>query len=168
LSHRAAAVSHRKKTLDVRVKRLGSNDQLDSRRLFTILAEVFEETCAPLSDTYLNELLRRRDFWALAAFVGDDIIGGVTAYALPMTRAESTEMFVFDVAVQSLHRKKGIGRRLLTALRKQASEAGIHELFIAADNEDEHALDFYRRLGGVATLSTVFVFSPADQSRTGR
>jgi aminoglycoside 3-N-acetyltransferase I len=145
--------------MKVRVKRLGSNDQLDARQLFTILAEVFEETCAPLSDTYLHELLRRKDFWALAAFAGDDIIGGVTAYALPMTHAESAEMFIFDVAVQSPHRKQGIGRRLLTALRQQASEAGIHEVFVAADDADEHALDFYRRLGGVATLSTVFVFS---------
>jgi hypothetical protein len=33
------------------------------------------------------------------------------------------------------------------------------QLIVAADNADEHALDFYRRLGGVATLSTVFVFS---------
>jgi aminoglycoside 3-N-acetyltransferase I len=151
--------------MNVTVKRLSSNDQPDARRLFTILAEVFEETCAPLSDTYLHELLRRKDFWALAAFADDDIIGGVTAYALPMTRAESAEMFVFDVAVQSPHRKKGIGRRLLTALRKQASEAGIHELFVAADNADEHALDFYRRLGGEATLSTVFVFSRTARSR---
>jgi aminoglycoside 3-N-acetyltransferase I len=154
--------------MKIRVKRLGLNDQLDARRLFTLFAEVFKETCAPLSDTYLHELLRRKDFWALAAFAGDDIIGGVTAYTLPMTRAESAEMFIFDVAVQGPHRKKGIGRRLLTALRKQASEAGIHELFVAADNADEHALDFYRRLGAEATLSTVFVFSRGRQIRTGR
>lgn len=141
------------------MKRLGSNDQLAARRLFTILAEVFEETRAPLSDTYLHELLCRKDFWALAAFAGDDIIGGLTAHTLPMTRAESAEMLIFDVAVQGLHRKKGVGRRLLAALRKHASDAGIHELFVAADNADEHALDFYRRLGGVATLSTVFAFS---------
>jgi aminoglycoside 3-N-acetyltransferase I len=141
------------------VKRLGANDQVDARRLFTILAEVFDETRAPLSDTYLNELLCRKDFWALAAFAGDDIIGGLTAHTLPMTRAESAEMLIFDVAVQGLHRKKGVGRCLLAALRKHASDAGIHELFVAADNADEHALDFYRRLGGVATLSTVFAFS---------
>jgi aminoglycoside 3-N-acetyltransferase I len=145
--------------MNVTVKRLNSNDQLEARRLFTILAEVFEETCAPLSDTYLQELLCRKDFWALAAFAGDDIIGGVTAHTLPMTRAESAEMFIFDFAVQGPHRRKGIGRRLLSALRMEASEAGILELFVAADNADEHALDFYRRLGGVPTLSTVFVFS---------
>jgi aminoglycoside 3-N-acetyltransferase I len=145
--------------MEVTVKRLGSNDQLDARRLFTLLAEVFEETRAPLSDSYLHELLCRKDFWALAAFAGDDIIGGATAHTLPMTRAETAEMFIFDVAVRGPHRKKGIGRRLLTALRMRASEAGIHELFVAADNADEHALDFYRRLGGVPTPSTVFVFT---------
>jgi aminoglycoside 3-N-acetyltransferase I len=145
--------------MDVRVKRLDFNDQADARRLFTILADVFEEHCAPLSDRYLHELLCRKDFWALAAFVGDDIVGGLTAHTLPMTRTESAEIFIFDVAVQALHRNKGVGRRLLTALRKQASGAGIHELFVAADNADEHALDFYRRQGGVPTPSIVFAWS---------
>jgi hypothetical protein len=32
-------------------------------------------------------------------------------------------------------------------------------LFLAADNADEHALDFYRRLGGLPTPATLFVFS---------
>jgi aminoglycoside 3-N-acetyltransferase I len=79
-----------------------------------------------------------------------------------MTRGESSELFVFDIAVRRDHRNKGIGRGLPDNLRKQASESGIRELFLAADNADEHALEFYRRLGGAPTPATLFAFSTRD------
>jgi aminoglycoside 3-N-acetyltransferase I len=145
--------------MNIVIERLGSSDRSEARRLFSMLAEAFDEKRDLLSDAYLYQLLCREDFWALAAFVGDDIVGGVTAHTLPMTRQESSEMFVFDIAVRSDHRRKGIGRRLLESLSKRASESGIRELFLAADNADEHALEFYRRLGGVSTPATMFVFS---------
>jgi aminoglycoside 3-N-acetyltransferase I len=145
--------------MNIVIERLGSSDPSEARRLFSMLAETFHEERDLLSDAYLDQLLGREDFWALAAFSGDDIVGGVTAHTLPMTRQESSEMFVFDIAVRSDHRKKGIGRLLLETLSKRASESGIRELFLAADDADEHALEFYRRLGGVFTPASMFVFS---------
>jgi aminoglycoside 3-N-acetyltransferase I len=71
----------------------------------------------------------------------------------------SSEIFLYDIAVLSAYRRKGIGRRLLAALRHQASQAGIQELFVAAESADEHALDFYRHLGGKPTPTTMFDFS---------
>jgi aminoglycoside 3-N-acetyltransferase I len=62
--------------MDIAARRLRMTDRADARRLFNLLAEVFEEDCAPLSDRYVDQLLAREDFWALAAFLGEDIIGG--------------------------------------------------------------------------------------------
>jgi aminoglycoside 3-N-acetyltransferase I len=145
--------------MNIVIERLGTGDRSEARRLFSMLAEAFDEKRDLLSDAYVDQLLCRQDFWALAAFSGDDVVGGITAHTLPMTRQESSEMFVFDIAVRSDHRNKGIGRRLLDTLSKQATQSGIRELFLAADNADEHALDFYRRLGGLPTPATLFVFS---------
>jgi aminoglycoside 3-N-acetyltransferase I len=145
--------------MDIAVRRLRVTDRSDARRLFSMLAEVFEEDYAPLSDRYLDQLLARGDFWALAAFFGDDIVGGATAYELPMTRQESAEIFIYDVAVVSAYRRRGVGRRLLELLRREAAEAGIPVMFVAAENADEHALDFYRQLRGVPTATTLFGFS---------
>jgi aminoglycoside 3-N-acetyltransferase I len=144
--------------MGIAVRRLGVTDRSDARRLFGLLAEVFEEDCAPLSDHYLDALLARGDFWALAAFSGQHIIGGATAYTLPTTRQESAEIFLYDVAVIGAHRRKGVGRQLLGLLRREAAEAGVHVMFVAAENADEHALDFYRQLGGVPTATTLFGF----------
>jgi aminoglycoside 3-N-acetyltransferase I len=145
--------------MEIRVKRLTSNDRDRARRLFRVMAEVFTEECAALSDGYLDQLLRRKEFWALAAFAEDDIIGGVTAHTLPMTRTESSEVFIYDIAVQDEYRRKGVGRRLLHALCEQASEHGMQPVFVSVDNGDVHALDFYRSLGGTPSPVTIFSFS---------
>lgn len=147
----------------MRAKRLTSGERDPARRLFTLMAEVFEEECEPLSDDYLDRLLSREDFWAIAAFAGDELVGGLTAHTLPMTRSESSEIFIYDIAVHGPHQRRGVGRQLVTLLRKEAARIGIDDVFVPADNDDEHALDFYRGLGGVPSPVTFFTFSrPAE------
>ncbi len=123
------------------------------------MAQVFSEHCGPLSDSYLDQLLGRDEFWAVAAFAGDDIIGGVTAHTLPMTGTESSEIFIYDIAVRSDYQRNGIGRHLMAAVCEQAFQAGVEEVFVPADNDDAHALDFYRSLGGQPSPVTIFTFS---------
>jgi len=140
-------------------KRLKPGDRDFARRLFATMAEVFHEDSETLSDAYVDSLLAREDFWAIAAYVEDQIIGGVTAHTLPMTRAASSEVFIYDIAVRSDHQRKGVGRHLMTELRKSAAASGIRVLFVPAENDDSHALDFYRALGGTPSPVTLFTFT---------
>jgi len=142
----------------MRTIRLASGARDQARALFVLMARVFEEDSSGLSDAYVDGLLARQSFWAIAAFVDDEIVGGLTAHTLPMTRSESSEIFIFDIAVRSDHQRKGVGRRLLTTLRSEAATLGISDVFVAADDDDLHALDFYRATGGVASPVTMFAF----------
>ena len=90
-----------------------------------------------------------------------EIVGGLTAHALPMTRAERSEMFIYDVAVRPDYQRQGVGRRLMAAVRDAARDQGIDDVFVAADEDDAHALDFYRSLGGSPSMSAIFTF-PAE------
>ena len=135
----------------------GSNDR--AQALFRLMAEVFEEPRGTLGERYVERLLNRADFWALAALENDEVVGGLTAHALPMTTSESSELLIYDVAVGSAHQRQGIGRQLFAALREQAAAEGIDVLFVPADNEDVHALDFYRAIGGAPAPVTLFSFS---------
>jgi aminoglycoside 3-N-acetyltransferase I len=54
----------------------------------------------------------------------------------------------------------------MAGLRDAASAAGVSVVFVAADNEDEHALDFYRALGGVDSPVTVFTFTGAAETES--
>jgi aminoglycoside 3-N-acetyltransferase I len=140
-------------------KRLGSGDRELARQVFSLMADIFAEGHGELGDGYLDRLLSREEFWAIAAFVDGELVGGVTAHTLPMTREEALELFIYDIAVRGDHQRRGVGRRLVTALREAAAVAGIHDVFVPADDDDLHALDFYRALGGTPSPVTIFTFS---------
>ncbi len=144
----------------IRVQRLKPGDRAFARTLFHVITTVFEGEQGELSDDYLDGLLSSDAFWALAAFDGEAIVGGLTAHTLPMTRAAVSELFIYDVAVQPAYQRRGIGRALIAALRTQAAQQGIGDVFVPADNEDIHALDFYQAIGGEGAPVTIFTFAP--------
>jgi aminoglycoside 3-N-acetyltransferase I len=143
---------------DIQIRRLTVMDSNLARKLFLLMSEVFAEECAPLGEHYLRSLLSRPDFWALAAFVDGDVVGGLTAHSLPMTRTESSEVLIYDIAVRSDQQGKGIGRQLISTLREAANVAGIADVFVPVDNDDLEALEFYRALGGAPASVTIFTF----------
>lgn len=144
---------------EIRIQRLFVNDHTLAGQLFQLMAEVFEKECASLSDEYLGRVLSLDWFWVLAAFRGNELVGGLTAYVLPLTRIEASEVFIYDLAVREAYQRQGIGRLLMAAVREEARTQGIHEMFVPADNEDEHAIDFYHAIGGEASAVTFFTFS---------
>jgi aminoglycoside 3-N-acetyltransferase I len=146
----------------IHTQRLTTGDEALARGLFILMAAVFDEPAQPLNDAYLTSLLARSGFWAFAAFVDGEMVGGLTAHTLPMTRAEGDEVFIFDIAVREDHQRRGVGRQLVSALRHSARAQAISDIFVAADDEDAHALDFYRALGGAAAPVTIFTFTDSE------
>ena len=147
------------------VRRLRPGDDAVAREMFELMADVFgedEEGGAdgdPLRDDDVMSLLEREDFWAVVATEGERVVGGLTAHALPMTRNRSTELFIYDLAVRADRQRRGIGRTLVTELLALARSSGIDTAFVPAENEDMHALDFYRAVGGVPSPVMFFTFS---------
>lgn len=144
---------------NTQIERLTVDARQKARELFLMMADVFETDSTPLSDDYLARLLAREDFWAFAASTEGRPVGGLTAHTLPLTRSEESEVFIYDIAVRPEYQRQGIGRQLVNALREEASAIGITVLWVPADNEDTHALDFYRALGAEPEPVTIFTFS---------
>ena len=142
------------------IRRLIAGDRELARATFTMIAAVFDEPGRPLPDDYVDVLLARADFWALAALEGEEPVGGITAHVLPMTRSPSRELFVYDVAVREDRQRRGIGRAMLVELIAQAAAVGIESVFVAVADEDVHAMDFYRAVGGAESPVTMFSFDP--------
>jgi aminoglycoside 3-N-acetyltransferase I len=144
--------------------RLGAGDVALAKTMFSGLAAVFEEAGDfeepgdELSDEYVAGLLSRTAFWAIAAIDGDGVVGGLTAHTLPMTRTQSSEIFIYDIAVRRDRQRQGIGRSLIAYLREAAAAEGIDTVFVPAEDEDDHAIGFYRALGGDASPVTFFTF----------
>jgi aminoglycoside 3-N-acetyltransferase I len=124
-----------------------------------MMGEVFEDPAVPPpSEAYVAGLLDRPDLWAYAAVADGAPVGGLTAFVLPLTRAEAGELFLYDLAVRPDHQRRGVGRALLERLRADGAAAGVAEVWVPADDEDTHALDFYRRTGGTGQAVTIFTY----------
>jgi aminoglycoside 3-N-acetyltransferase I len=150
----------------VEVRRLVLGEEGVAREMFAMMVAVFAEDedgrddrGGELGDEDVAGLLRRGEFWALVATEEGVVVGGLTAHVLPMTRNRSSELFLYDLAVRTDRRRRGIGRALVEELLALAKSVGIRTTFVPADDEDTHALDFYRALGGAASPVTFFTFS---------
>ena len=144
--------------VDIVVRRLCAADVLLAQETFRLMVDVFDEGGGKLTSGYVSALLGRADFWAMAALQDVVPIGGITAHVLPMTRSETRELFIYDLAVQPEHQRRGVGRLLVETLRREAAAAGVPLAFVPADVEDEHAVAFYESLGGEAAPVTIFSF----------
>ena len=145
---------------EIDARRLHASDRLLAKRLFILMAQVFGERAEELSDSYVDALLANEGFWALAAFVEEELVGGITAYTIPLTREQTSTLFVYDVAVRADHQRRGVGRELMRALEVEAVRHAIDEVFVLVDDADADALDFYRALGGLPAAVTMFDFRP--------
>jgi aminoglycoside 3-N-acetyltransferase I len=141
------------------IRKLAAGDTELAQLLFSVMASVFRQAPDSVSAEYVASLLNRDDFWIIAALVDGEPIAGLTAFVLPMTRSELAELFIYDIAVVPTYQRHGIGRRLVEKVRHLATERGIATTWVLAENEDIHALEFYRSMGGAPSAVTIFTFS---------
>jgi aminoglycoside 3-N-acetyltransferase I len=142
------------------VKRLTPDDFELAIAVFSMMASVFRDDVDAFGADYVTRLLSRNDFCALAALEDGEPIGGLTAFILPLTRSELAELFIYDIAVQRAHQRRGIGRQLVDTVRGLAADAGIATTWVPAEDNDAGALEFYRAIGGAPAPATIFTFSP--------
>ena len=138
------------------IERIAAGELDRAKELFDLLALVLGDQPGLLSDPYVDRLLQRDSFWAITAIEQGRVIGGLTAHVLPMTNAKRAELLIYDIAVAEAHQRRGIGGALIEAARREAASQGIEVVFVLADNQDEHALRFYQKLGAIGSPVTLF------------
>jgi len=146
--------------MNVEIYQLGQHDTRSFNKLLALFAEVFEmESFTPPTEEHLEDLLCKETFFAFAASVSDQIVGGVTCYMLDQYYSTSSYLYIFDLAVHPRYQRLGFGRRLLQAVILRGKSLGAEEVFVQADDVDIHALEFYRASGGLAEKVTHFTYS---------
>ena len=130
---------------------LGPTDVGTMKKLLKTFGEGFEDVPtyqdAVPSDGYLKELLGKPHFIAMAAMDGEEVVGGLAAYVLEKFERERKEVYIYDLAVLEAHRRKGIARGLIEALKIAAKERGAYVIFVQADPGDDPAIKLYESLG---------------------
>jgi aminoglycoside 3-N-acetyltransferase I len=134
-------------------RQLTPDDVAALEALATLFAEAFEDpetySSRRPSAAYLRRLLARDSFFALVATDGKQIVGGLVAYELPKFEQERSEIYIYDLAVGSDHRRRGIATALIEELRRIATARGAWVIYVQADTgiEDEPAIALYSKLG---------------------
>ncbi len=143
----------------LQIKKLAEHDLLLFKKLIQLFHKVFEmENALTANEAYLKTLLPKRSFIVYAAVYENEVVGGLTAYELPMYYSEGSELYIYDIAVKSEFQRKGVGKQILLSLKEYCRQNGIKEMFVEAHEEDKHAVDFYHSSGGQAEKVVHFNF----------
>jgi len=132
-------------TDQIELKQLSVADLAITQQLFILLQQVFgAEQPIKVSEVYTQKLLENPVFVAFAAIVNNEPVGGLTGYISPMYNGEVSELYIYDIAVKPEFQRRGIGKQLILFAKDYCSKNGMSAMYVQANAEDEHALDFYR------------------------
>jgi len=127
---------------------LTAHDVSQLQALAAAFGEAFEdpETSGaklPSAD-YLQQLLANDTFIALAAVKQGEVVGGIVAYELKKFEQARSEIYIYDLAVKSGHRRGGIATAMIHRLKGIAAERGADMIYVQANTgvEDERRSHF--------------------------
>ena len=135
----------------IKIRKAGESDIPSLLPLMRELAE-FEKYSKDfaITDAVLREqgfLRSPPDFHCLIAEEGSSVVGFLVYYFVPFTYRAKPNLIIKELYIADRHRGRGIGRKLMKAVARQAQETscGMIKWWVAKWNE--RGMDFYKRLG---------------------
>ena len=150
--------------MDVTIYKLKSKDAQKLSDLVDIYADVFEmKKFEKPSNEYFEQMLSQESVIVYVAENNQEIIGGLTAHILPSTYFESAEVYIYDLGVKEEFQRSGIGTMLVEDFNDYCSKRGFKEMFVQADTVDEHAVAFYKKIGGFPEEDVIHFSFPLNK-----
>ncbi|WCL50447.1 AAC(3)-I family aminoglycoside N-acetyltransferase [Leptospira sp. GIMC2001] len=135
----------------IEYKTLDFGDVALLQELNFLFGEAFEDPeryhHSPPNKLYLENLLKKDNFICLVALENGKVLGGLVAYVLEKFEMEQKEIYIYDLAVAELYRRKGIARNLILELKRIASDKNAYVIYVQADYGDDPAIKLYESLG---------------------
>ncbi|WP_024544906.1 AAC(3)-I family aminoglycoside N-acetyltransferase [Picosynechococcus sp. NKBG15041c] len=150
--------------MSVQIIHLTENDVALLQSINAMFGVVFDDAGSYSSNkpssSYLQTLLGTSSFIALAAVDGQEVVGAIAAYELKKFEQQRSEIYIYDLAVVSTHRRQGIATALIQELKVIGAARGAYVIYVQADKgvEDQPAIELYSKLG---TIEDVFHFDIA-------
>ena len=133
------------------IRRLGANDEIAFRKMNAMFAQAFGDpdtyTGEPPSAAYIANLLSMDHIIALVSMQDNQVVGGLVAYELLKFERQRREIYIYDLAVDETHRRRGIATSLIEHLRKIAHDRSAWVIYVQADYGDEPAVTLYTKMG---------------------
>ena len=127
---------------------LVTDDVYEFEKLLVAFGEIFEEDIDYPSKEYLAKLLRSEQLLVITAKVGDEVVGGLTAYILFSYQVEGASIYIYDLGVKENFRNNGIGKSLIKFLIDYSKQNNIQDIFVDTEQiGNEEAIAFYNKIG---------------------
>lgn len=143
--------SNEERKLSFTIEQLGADAVEGMDALRAVFGRVFDDEAtyggAPPTRDYTRALLASDSVIALAAVEAGIVIGGLVAYVLPKFEQARSEIYIYDLAVDAAHRRRGVATALIQRLQAMAVERGAWVIYVQADQGDEPAIALYTKLG---------------------
>ena len=124
------------------------DDVYEFEKLLVAFGEIFEEDIDYPSKEYLTKLLRSEQLLVITAKVGNEVVGGLTAYVLVNYQVEGASIYIYDLGVKESFRNNGIGKSLIKFLIDYSKQNNIQDIFVDTEQIDnEEAIAFYHKTG---------------------
>ena len=132
-------------------ERLDRADAPRLKQLLAVFGEAFDDMAAYQGavppDGYLESFLADQRCITVVAMDDDAVIGGLVAYELLKFERERKEIYIYDLAVEAAHRRRGIATGLIVTLKAIARARGAYVIYVQADRGDDAAIALYEKLG---------------------
>ena len=146
------------------IKKLTKEDLPIFTSMIKLFNLVFEEEHPTIGNEANSQRLLDDDrFIVLVALTDNEVVGGLTAYELQKYYSDTSEIFIYDLAVKEEYQRMGIGKGLIQSLKEYCAKNGIKEFFVMAHEEDEHAVEFYHATGGKSEKVVNFVYQTDEK-----
>ena len=137
--------------MEISIERLSNYDI----KKFTELIHVFEDVFAMKNlkmpdEIYLQQLLKKKDFFVFVALINNKVVGGLTSYVMQQYYSKLPLVYIFDLAVKTELQRQGIGKMLIEGNNSYCKSIGVEAVMVQADEADDYAISFYHSTGATA------------------
>jgi aminoglycoside 3-N-acetyltransferase I len=137
--------------MHIKIERLNHYDVGKFTELIQVFEDVFEMKDFKMPDeVYLQQLLKKDDFFVFVALLDRKVVGGLTSYIMDQYYSKSPLVYIFDLAVKTEFQRQGIGKMLIAGNNTYCRDIGAETVMVQADEADDYAIDFYHATGARA------------------
>ncbi|HEY5408144.1 MAG TPA: GNAT family N-acetyltransferase [Ginsengibacter sp.] len=136
--------------MNIKIEKLNHHDIQKFTELINVFEAVFKMNHFKIPDEiYLQELLRKDDFFVFVALQNNKVIGGLTSYIMQQYYSKLPLVYIYDLAIKTEFQRQGIGKMLITVNNSYCKSIGIEEVMVDADEVDDYAIKFYQSTGAI-------------------
>ncbi|HLU03724.1 MAG TPA: GNAT family N-acetyltransferase [Advenella sp.] len=138
-------------SVQIQYRRLLPGEVALLRQLNLLFSRAFDDPASyeskPATDAYLMDFLAKDHVSVFVAVNDGRVLGGLVAYALDKFEMARREYYIYDLAVDAGHRRRGIATALIRHLCEFAADNAGWVVYVQADRGDEAAIALYNKLG---------------------